>query len=289
METLTMKRLAWLTFLFALLSFGAVAKDLAIDRPSLHQIEDGPPIDASIYFLPGETVYWSFRVSGFETKEKDEELRDLSLRYRVEVQDSSQVPALAPFAGAVAASIRKEDKDWMPKVHGEIRLPDHAVRGKYKVMIWVKDELSGEEAKRELSFGVQGRDVAPAPELTVRNFGFYRAENDRRPLTEVVYAVGDQVWTRFDITGYAMSAAPNNAFAIEYGLIVTGPDDKAVITQPVAATETFEHFYPRRWVPAGFRLDLPKAGPRGRYELVLEVRDRQSGKKLEFRKTFVVE
>jgi len=289
METLRMSIPHWLSCLFALLSFAAFAKDLAIERPNLHQIEDGPPIDASIYFLAGETVYWSFRVSGFEAKEKDDEFRDLSLRYKVEVQDGEQVPALAPFSGAVATSIRKEDKDWTPTVRGEIRLPDHAVRGKYKVLLWVKDELSGEESKRELSFGVQGRYVDPAAELTVRNFGFYRGENDRRPLTEVIYSIGDQVWTRFDITGYSLSPAPRNAFAIEYGLVVTGPDDKPVISQPLAATEEFAHFYPRRWVPAGFRLDLPKDGSKGRHELVLKVRDKQSGKQLQFRQAFTVE
>ncbi len=290
METWKMNKPLWWRFLFASLSLlGAAAAELQIDRPSLQQIEDGPSIDASIQFYSGETVYWSFRISGFETKEKDDEFRDLSLRYRVEVQDPGQLPAIPPLAGAVGTSVRKEDKDWTPKVRGEIRLPDHAVRGKYKVLLWVKDELSGREDRRELGFTVQGRDVAPASELTIRNFGFYRGENDRRPLTEAVYLVGASVWTRFDITGYAMSGPPKNSFAIEYGLKVLGPDEKPVIDQPVAATEAFEHFYPRKWVPAGFRLDLPKAGLKGRHELVMEVRDKQSGKKLEFRQTFAVE
>lgn len=272
-----------------LLMHSALARELTIDRPSLQQIEDGPPIDASIQFYPGETVYWSFRVSGFESKEKDEEFRELSLRYRLEVQDPLRLPAIPAVAGNLSTAIRKEDKEWTPKIRGEIRLPDHAVRGKYKVLLWAKDELSGEESRRELSFTVQGRDVAPADELTVRNFGFYRGEDDRRPLTEAVYLVGSQVWTRFDITGYRLSPAPKNALAIEYGLTVTGPDDKSVIHQPVAAAEAFEHFYPRRWIPAGFRLDLPKDGQKGRHELVLEIRDKQSGKKLEFRQTFQVE
>jgi hypothetical protein len=265
------------------------AKDLVIERASLQQIEDGPPIDGSISFYPGETVYWSFRIAGFGAKEKDEEFRELSLRYKLEVRDPEQLPTIEAVAANLVTTFRKEDKEWTPKVRGEIRLPDHAVRGRYQVLVWVKDEQSGEEAKRELLFTVQGRDVAPAAELTIRNFGFYRGENDRRPLTEAVYLVGDQVWTRFDIAGYALSPAPKNAFSIEYGLTVTGPDDKAVITQPVAATEEFAHFYPRKWIPAGFRLDLPKDGQKGRHELVLEIRDKQTKKKLEFRQVFQVE
>lgn len=267
----------------------AAAKDLAIDRATLHQIEDGPPIDASIQFQPSETVYLSFRATGFETKQKDEDLQSLSLRYRIEVQDPFEVHAIAPILGAITTDMRKEDKDWAPKVRAEIRLPDFAARGKYKVLLWLKDEQSNAEARREMTFTVTGRDVAPATDLTVRNFGFYRTEDDRRPLTEAVYAAGSPVLVRFDIVGYQMSPAPKNAFQIEYGLTVTGPDDKVKISQPTAATENYENPYPRRWLPAGFRLDLPKEFVRGRYEVVMEVRDKQAGRKLEVRQFFLVE
>ena len=272
-----------------LLATAAAAKDLAIDRATLHQIEDGPPIDASIQFQPSETVYLSFRATGFETKQKDEELQSLSLRYRIEVQDPFAVYAIAPILGAITTDMRKEDKDWAPKVRAEIRLPDFAARGKYKVLLWLKDELSNAEARREMTFTVTGRDVAPATELTVRNFGFYRTEDDRRPLTEAVYAAGSPVLVRFDIVGYQMSPAPKNAFQIEYGLTVTGPDNKVKISQPTAATENYENPYPRRWLPAGFRLDLPKEFVPGRYEVVMEVRDKQADKKLEVRQFFLVE
>jgi hypothetical protein len=265
------------------------AKDLTIDRAALHQIEDGPPIDSSIHFLPGETVYWSFHVSGFASKEKDEEFRSLALSYQVEVLDPKQIPAIPPVSAKFATDVRREDKDWTPKVRGEIRLPDFAARGKYKVLFRVTDAQSGEVTMREMGFTVLAREVAPAAELTIRNFGFYQTEDSPRPLTEPVYPVGGQVWTRFDIVGYETSPPPKNGFEIEYGLTVTGPDDKAVISQPKAATEKYENFYPRRFLPAGFRLDLPKDGKKGRHELVLEIRDQVSGKKLELRREFLVE
>ena len=107
-------------------------------------------------------------------------------------------------------------------------------------------------------------------------------------MTEALYALGSPVLVRFDIVGYQMSAAPRNAFEIEYGLTVTGPDNKVKISQPTAATENYENPYPRRWLPAGFQLDLPKDSGKGRYEVVMEVRDKQSGKKLEVHQFFVV-
>jgi hypothetical protein len=97
------------------------------------------------------------------------------------------------------------------------------------------------------------------------------------------------VYVRFDATGYKL-AEPKNAFEVEYGLQVTGPDGKTVIEQPVAAAEKFESFYPRRWLPVAFRLDLPKDHPaKGVYTLKVELRDKAAGKSVEMVREFTVE
>ncbi|BDC51814.1 hypothetical protein F183_A41290 [Bryobacterales bacterium F-183] len=267
-----------------MLAFG---KDLAL-KPQLHQIEDGPAIDATIDFLPGETVYMSFRVAGFESKEKDDEFQTVALEYRITVEDPEGVPAAAPQQGKFTTDLRREDKEWEPKIRREIRLPDHAIRGKYKVTLWVKDTISGEEATSLLSFPVRNRNVEGAPELTVRNFGFYRSEEDRRPLTQLIYHKGDSVFVRMDVTGYDRSGA-KNAFDVEYGLKLTGPDGKPVVEQAQAAREAGEGFYPRRWLPVAFRLDLPPDPLKGPYDLTVEIRDKRSGKNLELRRNFEVE
>jgi hypothetical protein len=267
-----------------LLAFG---KDLAL-KVQLHQIEDGPPIDATVDFLPGETVYLSFRVSGFETKEKDDEFQSVTLEYRITVEDPEGIPAAPPQVGKFATDIRREDKQWEPKVRREIRLPDHAIRGKYKVTVAVKDVTSGEETTSIATFPVRNRHVEGAKELTARNVGFYRSEEDRRPLTQLIYHKGEAVFVRLDVTGYMRGE--KHAFDVEYGLKLTGPDGKAVVDQPQAARETSESgFYPRRWLPVAFRLDLPAEPLKGSYELVVEVRDKLSGKNLELRRTFEVE
>src|ERR1700722_18993309 len=41
------------------------AEKLEIEKFALRQFEDGPALPASHEFLPGETVFWSFRVKGY--------------------------------------------------------------------------------------------------------------------------------------------------------------------------------------------------------------------------------
>lgn len=265
-------------------------KDLVIERVIIHQIEDGPPIEGGYEFLPGETAYLSFRIDGFEAKEKDkdEEIRSILLTYTLRVVDPAGIAAVPPFSGKVTSDLRREDKDWTPKIRREIVLPEFAIRGKYTISIAVKDEISGRTASKDVTLQVRNRDVPPSEELVARNVGFYRSENDRRPLTEVVYRVGESLFVRFDVTGYQLQS-PKNGYSVEYGLRLTGPDGKAVIDQPTAAAENLESFYPRRWLPVAFRLDLPAGGLKGEHQLTIQIRDKLAGKNLDVQRTFLVE
>lgn len=53
---------------------GAVAlcaqPKLAIERIALHQFEDGPVLAANYEFVPGETVYFSCRLTGYRIEKK---------------------------------------------------------------------------------------------------------------------------------------------------------------------------------------------------------------------------
>ena len=67
----------WIPFLlltFVLLTAAALpaAPNLAFERLAFHQYEDGPLLPASHEFLPGETVWFSARVAGFESKQAEE-------------------------------------------------------------------------------------------------------------------------------------------------------------------------------------------------------------------------
>ena len=277
---------AWAS-LCVTLAIGAWGKDLAIERPSVQQMEDGPIVETGYEFLSGETFYVSFRVSGFTLKEKEDEHQFMSLRYTCEAFDGADVPLVAKHAAASSVEVLAEDKNWEPKFRWSFVIPEHAPGGRYRVVLWVKDENSGAETRRMLNFNVRNREVEPSAELVLRNFGFFRTEDSPRPLETVVYRAGDPVWVRFDIAGYKLGE--KNRLEVSYGVTVSGEDGKAVINQPQAAVEKFESFYPRRWLPAGLRLDLPKDAKSGPFTLVVEVRDGLGGQKLELRREFTVE
>jgi len=81
----------------------------------------------------------------------------------------------------------------------------------------------------------------------VRNFRFFRGEDDAQPLDKPIYHPGDGVWARFDITGFKYG--PNNRVDVSYVTSVIAPSGKALWTQPEPAVEQSESFYPSATSP----------------------------------------
>ena len=120
----------------------------------------------------------------------------------------------------------------------------------------MKDEIAQAEVRKSVDFKVRGRDVEPSPTLVVRNLRFYRTEEDKKPLELAAYRPGDAVWIRFDMTGFKFGE--KNRFDVGYGIQVLKPNGEATLTQPEAAVEQDKSFYPRKFVPAAFSLNLPR-------------------------------
>lgn len=276
----------WLS-LACLLSaaYGAAPKPLALDRITLSQFEDGPSIPRDYDFIPGDTVYFSFHVSGFRAV-GDEEPR-VSLTYNIESDDPAGVPIIAPQSGTVDTTLDPEDKNWTPKVRLSLAVPQFAPSGLYTIRIVVRDRVSQTQTGGETKFRVRGHAYEPSDTLVVRGFHFYRGEDDARPLAVAAYRGGDSVWARFDITGYKLG--PKNAFEVGYGMALLRPNGETVFRQPDAATEKAEPFYPRRYLPAAMSLNLDKDLKPGEYTLVVLVTDKVGGQTLESRQAFTVE
>ncbi|MEK7754411.1 MAG: hypothetical protein AAB654_20970, partial [Acidobacteriota bacterium] len=145
---------------------------LAIVGPALHQFEDGPLVPAAHAFLAGDTVFLDFQVSGYQVSDKERIL----LSYRIEARDPQGVPLAPPVSRKLDAELAEEDKNWKPKVRYDVLTPPLADSGSYRILIRVKDELSGAETSMEVGFALRGRDVEPSPTLVVRNFRFLRGE-----------------------------------------------------------------------------------------------------------------
>ena len=263
------------------------AKPMIVERVTVQQIEDGPIVLLDYEFRPGEMVYCSFRLSGFDTVENDDKQK-LDLRYRIEVVDSTGVPVVLNNTGKLTTEMLPEDRNWTPKFRWSFALPDHASGGRYQIKVTATDVIGKTEAMGKVEFAVRaGNAVALSDNLVVRSFAFLRSEDSARTLEPAVYHAGELVWVRFDVTGYKLAA--NNRMDVEYGLSVLTPAGKVSFSQPKAASEKFEGFYPKRSVPAIFNLTLPANVSKGVHTLIVTIRDEVGKQDLELRREFTIE
>lgn len=273
---------------FALAAATAVsgASPFSIGRMALHQFEDGPVLPGSYEFLPGETAYFSCRLTGFET-EKGEETQRVKLSWKMEVSDASGVSLQKPEAGRIEDKLLAEDKEWAPKFLATFVVPPFATSGDYRVSIKARDELAGADASAELVFHVRGHNIEPSETLAIRNFLFLRGEEDTFGMRNAVYHPGDTLWARFDVTGYKFGES--NHFSVTYSLAVESAEGKQLFAQADAGAESRESFYPQRYVPGTLTLSLDKNVPAAAYTLVVTVKDAAGDQTAAAREPFKVE
>jgi hypothetical protein len=260
---------------------------LTIVAPAFAQFDDGPAAAHDDQFVSGETLFFRCQVAGYKRVEKDYARYNVQLTYQVIAEDSHGVPLQKPESGKIETTLTQEDKEWMPKIRYTVVVPPLMETGQYHVLVKVKDELAGTTAEQRSSFLVRGRDVAPSDTLVVRNFHFFRGENDQEPLEIAAYAPGDSLWARFDMTGYKIGE--KNRFDIAYGLVVMRADGTTAYSQPEAATASETPFYPQRYQPGQLSLNFPKDIATGQYTIVLTVHDNVGNQTAEAREKFSIE
>jgi hypothetical protein len=264
-------------------AFGA----LQVVNAGVHQMEDGPNIALGSQFVPGETVYYSFQVAGYGTTPGATDTRKVRLSYHLDVFDPKGVKLVEPVDSVLDTTISDQDKEWKPKIRTEILVPHFAPPGQYRIAVKVTDDISKLDASTETKFEVSGRSVEASPELTVRNFGFYRSEDDQKPLSIPAYRPGDSLFARFDITGFRYG--DRNTIEVTYDVAVQNPDGKVIYTQPAAAVEKSFSFYPKPYVPGGMNLSLQANMRKGDYAVILTVHDIAGKQNYETRQVFQVE
>jgi hypothetical protein len=267
----------------------AADKPLAVVHPVFARSEDGAPEASDEDFVPGETVYFSCQAEAYRKTDKPDDYgkQNISLKFQIEVRDKSGALLKPVEEGKIETTVTQEDKDWKPKLRDTIVVPPLADSGEYTVVVKLSDELAKAAVEKTAVFHIKGRDVAPSDTLVVRNFRFLRNEDDAKPLPVAAYRPGDSVWARFDMTGYKFGE--KNQVDIEYGLTVLGEDGSVAYTEPQAANQKIQTFYPQRYQPGELNLNLGKEQPLGKYTIVLAVRDNLGRQMYETRETFSVE
>jgi hypothetical protein len=229
--------------------------------------EDGYPLPPNSSFYPGEHVYVIFNVAGFHVTEYEYKMK---ISYRIDFIGARGEPFSTTEGGVIEQEVYPQDQKWKPIVRAGPRIPFHAEAGTYKIELYVKDELKPqEEARQDLTFEVLGKQIGDAEQLTVRNFAFLQSEGGK-PVETPSYRPGDTLWGTFYITGFELRQ--NNSYEVDSRLQVIDPDGE-VMYAFTPQEEEGESYYPRRWLPGRFRVDLDKDIPGGEYVLVLSVRD----------------
>jgi hypothetical protein len=268
---------------FATVLLHAAPAPLAILKPAISDMEDGPAVPATFTFVPGQFVFLSFEVGGYKVSPE----RKLQLSYKVDALDPKGVRLMETFANKLETTLSDEDKNWKPKMRQQILLPPLAESGMYKIAVEVTDDLAKATVSQEIGVSVRGHDVAPSDTLTVRNFHFYRSEEDREPLRIAAYKPGDTVWAQFDITGYKFG--PHNSIDVDYGISVVTASGKVLYTQEKAAEEKSSSFYPKAYVPGSMNLNVYKDTRPGEFTIILTTRDHIGNQTHEVKESFTVQ
>lgn len=257
---------------------------LAILKAGISDIEDGPPVGSGFAFVPGQFVFLTFHIAGFKASQE----QNIHLTCKTDAFDPKGVRLVETMADKVDTTLTPEDKNWKPLVRQQFLIPPIVASGTYKITVQVTDDLAnGATVTEDIPFQVSGRQVAPSDTLTIRNFHFYRGEDDRDPLTIAAYRPGDTLWARFDIVGYKFG--PNNGIDVDYGISVLAPGGKVLYTQDKAAEEKSSSFYPKAYVPGSMNLSLQSNIRPGQYTIAITARDHTGNQTADAKADFSIE
>lgn len=231
------------------------------------QMEDGSAVAGDFRFVPGETAFFSLSLDNYKVGPGGR----VELDSELEALDAKGVPIGPSIKDQIKTTLQDEDKDWKPKVRAQFQVPTIARPGTYSVRYKVTDLLASQTVSGEAKFPVVGPNVEASDTLVIRDFGFYRSEEEQTPLAVAAYTPGDTVWARFNITGYKYG--PENAIDVVYDVAVLNGDGKEIFAQKDAAVERSKADYPQPWVPGGINLRLQKNMRPGAYALAITARD----------------
>ncbi|MBK9166747.1 MAG: hypothetical protein IPM24_04705 [Bryobacterales bacterium] len=266
-----------------LLMAGTVwTSSLSLVRVQFHQMEDGPALPGDFAYVPGEMVYFSTLVEGYKvTRDR------VKLRWEVRAVDADGVLLDEPASGTVEEEIRPQDKEWRPRVRYQFLAPPLALPGTYTIRVDVTDEMAQTKAQIEAPFRLRGRPIERSDTLAIQNLGFFRSEEDDRPLTVAGYRPGETVWVRFDLTGYKFTAG--NRFRVEYAVKVLNSAGEVLFAQDEPTAQENSSFYPQMYQPCIFNLSLDPDIAAAGYAIEVVARDLQSGNETTGRAAFRVE
>lgn len=245
----------------------SAAPALEVVKPVISQSDGGPPDPSGFVHIAGETLFFTCRIANF-AKTPEEKIH---LAYSVEAFDPQGVPLNEIYKNEISDEVTPQDHEWQPKIETEIATPPLGPTGAYKIVVKAEDLVSKTTGELTVTFQVRGHAIELSDTLAVRNFHYYRGEDDAQPLQQAVYHPGDAVWAKFDIVGYKLGQ--KNAVNVSYVTSLISPAGKVMWTQPDPAVDQDASFYPKRYVSASMGINLLKDTRPGEYTISVQVKD----------------
>jgi hypothetical protein len=259
------------------------AAGLEVVRPIVAQSDGGVAAPAGFEHVAGETLFFSCRIAGY-AKTPEEKVH---VTYSVQAFDPKGMPLTEIYKNEMITDVTPQDKEWMPKIATEVQIPPLVGPGTYKILVKIEDLVSNAKAELSVPFLVRSKTVEPSETLVVRNFQFFRGEDDPAPLLKPVYRGGDAVWAKFDVIGFKYG--DKNRIDVSYLTSVISPSGKVLWTQDPPASEQSESFYPKRYVAATMGITLLANTKPGEFTIAVTVTDAVGKQTYETKQTFTVE
>ncbi len=97
----------------------APAKPLLIANAGVQQFEDGPPVAEGHQFVAGETVFFSFQVTGYRVSGD----RKVQLNYRIQVTDSEGINLVEETSGKLETELAERRQGVASESPAQLRDP----------------------------------------------------------------------------------------------------------------------------------------------------------------------
>lgn len=256
---------------------------LEVVRPIIAQSDGGVATPPGFTHVAGETLFFSCRVAGL-AKTPEEKVH---ITYSVQAFDPKGVPLTEIYKNEMITDVTPQDKDWMPKIATEIQIPPLVGAGTYKVLVKIEDLVANTKGELGVPFEIRSKIVEPSDTLVVRNFQFFRAEDDPEAVEKAVYRGGNVIWMRFDVIGFKYG--DKNAIDVSYLASVIAASGKVLWTQPEPAVEQSDSFYPKRYVAASMSITLAPNTVPANYTIAVKVTDAVGKQTYETKQPFTVE
>jgi hypothetical protein len=236
----------------------------------------------------GQEVSLSFRVEGFGRLPVDSQdglhhVR-VTLQYQIALHDPLGVLVIPKEQGSIETTLSPQDAEWRPKIHWSARVPATAPGGDYHVRIELNDRISNQQFVKDVSFLVRGEAVETSNHLQLDHVEYSNSEAGPWS-SERYFSPTESIWVRYRVVGFTVS--PDKHVWLEQDWTVLNESGKVVVDQKNAAVQTETGFYPPRFLPTTFNVNLRDAKP-GKYTLQIVLRDRIGEQGATFESNFFI-